>query len=67
MEALNREQNSSLQQPTITRIIEELRARLSQSQELTQAFDDGEARWRDGFEQGLELAIETLENALRLE
>ena len=54
-----------LQQPVVMRsVLADLRSQLERSRQLTQSFDDGEARWRDGMESGLETAIELLEDAL---
>jgi len=52
-------------QPAVMRsVLADLRSQLERSRQLTQSFDDGEARWRDGMESGLETAIELLEDAL---
>ena len=55
----------ALQQPVVMRsVLVDLRNQLERSRQLTQSFDNGEARWRDGMESGLEIAIELLEDAL---
>ena len=56
---------TALQQCVVMRsVLADLRGQLERSRRLTQSFDDGEARWRDGVESGLETAIEALEEAL---
>lgn len=56
---------TALQQPVVMRsVLADLRNQLERSRQLTQSFDEGEARWRDGMESGLETAIELLEDAL---
>lgn len=61
----NEVENGNLQQGAVMRsVLEDLRSQLERSRQLTQSFDDGEARWRDGMESGLETAIELLEGAL---
>ena len=58
-------ENEALQQGAVMRsVLEDLRSQIERSRQLTQSFDDGEARWRDGMESGLETAIELLEDAL---
>lgn len=57
---------TALQQPVVIRsVLADLRKQLERSRQLTQSFDEGEARWRDGMESGLETAIELLEDALK--
>lgn len=46
-------------------ILKDLRNQLEESRKQTQSFDDGESRWRDGMESGLETAIEIVEDALK--
>lgn len=56
---------NALQQSFVIRnVLADLRNRLEESRQLTQSFEYGEARWIDGFESGLETAIELLEDAL---
>jgi NADPH-dependent curcumin reductase CurA len=55
---------TALQGVVMRSVLADLRTRLFESRQLTQSFDDGEARWRDGIESGLETAIEALEEAL---
>ena len=58
-------ENSELNISVVMRsLLADLRSQLERSRQLTQSFDDGEARWRDGMESGLETAIELLEDAL---
>lgn len=65
MEDVTHSIETALQQPVVMRsVLADLRSQLESSRQLTQSFDDGEARWRDGMESGLETAIELLENAL---
>ena len=65
MEDVTHSTETALQQPVVMRsVLEDLRSQLERSRQLTQSFDDGEARWRDGMERGLETAIELLEDAL---
>ena len=65
MEQTQTTTETALQQGVVMRsVLEDLRTRLLESRQLTQSFDDGEARWRDGLESGLETAIELLEDAL---
>lgn len=65
MEDLTHSTETVLQQPVVIRsVLADLRNQLERSRQLTQSFDDGEARWRDGVESGLETAIELLEDAL---
>lgn len=65
MEDVTHSTETALQQPVVMRsVLEDLRSQLERSRQLTQSFDDGEARWRDGMESGLETAIELLEYAL---
>ena len=65
MEDVTHSTETALQQPVVMRsVLEDLRSQLERSRQLTQSFDDGEARWRDGMENGLETAIELLEDAL---
>ena len=65
MEDVTHSTETALQQPVVMRsVLADLRSQLERSRKLTQSFDDGEARWRDGMESGLETAIELLENAL---
>ncbi len=65
MEDVTHSTETALQQPVVMRsILADLRSQLESSRQLTQSFDDGEARWRDGMESGLETAIELLEDAL---
>lgn len=65
MEDVTHSTETALQQPVVMRsVLEDLRSQLERSRQLTQSFDDGEARWRDGMESGLETAIELLEDAL---
>ena len=65
MEDVTHSIENALQQPVVMRsVLADLRSQLESSRQLTQSFDDGEARWRDGMESGLETAIELLENAL---
>lgn len=45
-------------------VLENLRNRLEESRKLQVSFDNGEARWRDGMESGLETAIELIEDAM---
>lgn len=45
------------------KVLAELQARLKRSTELSHSFDVCEARWRDGFEAGLETAIELIKDA----
>lgn len=66
MEDVAHSTESALQQPVVMRnVLEDLRNRLERSRQLTRSFDEGEARWRDGMESGLETAIELLEDALK--
>src|SRR5690606_12259539 len=46
-------------------VLADLRNQLERSRQVTQSFDGGEGRWRDGMESGLETAIELLEDALK--
>ena len=65
MEDVTHSTETALQQPVVMRrVLVDLRSQLEKSRQLTQSFDDGEARWRDGMESGLETAIELLEDAL---
>jgi len=65
MEQTQTTTESALQQSVVMRsVLADLRTKLFESRQLTQAFDDGEARWRDGMECGLETAIEAIEDAL---
>ena len=65
MEDVTHSTETALQQPVVMRsVLVDLRSQLERSRQLTQSFDDGEARWRDGMECGLETAIELLEDAL---
>lgn len=65
MEDVTHSTETALQQPVVMRsVLKDLRSQLERSRQLTQSFDDGEARWRDGMESGLETAIELLEDAL---
>jgi NADPH-dependent curcumin reductase CurA len=65
MEDVTHSTETALQQPVVMRsVLVDLRSQLERSRQLTQSFDDGEARWRDGMESGLETAIELLEDAL---
>lgn len=65
MEDVTHSTETALQQPVVMRsVLADLRSQLEKSRQLTQSFDDGEARWRDGMESGLETAIELLEEAL---
>jgi NADPH-dependent curcumin reductase CurA len=65
MEDVTHSPETALQQPVVMRsVLADLRSQLERSRQLTQSFDDGEARWRDGMESGLETAIEALEEAL---
>ena len=65
MEDVTHNTETALQQPVVMRsVLADLRSQLERSRQLTQSFDDGEARWRDGMESGLEKAIELLEDAL---
>ena len=58
-------EKTTAQQPVVMRnVLADLRNQLERSRQLTQSFDDGEARWRDGMENGLETAIELLEDTL---
>jgi len=66
MENVAHSTETSLQQPVVMRsVLADLRNQLERSRQLTQSFDEGEARWRDGMESGLETAIELLEDALK--
>ena len=65
MDDVTHSTETALQQHVVMRsVLADLRTRLFESRQLTQSFDDGEARWRDGMESGLETAIEALEDAL---
>jgi hypothetical protein len=65
MEDVTHSTETALQQPVVMRsVLVDLRSQLERSRQLTQSFDDGEARWRDGMESGLETAIELLEDAM---
>lgn len=65
MEDVVHSTETALQQPVVMRsVLADLRNQLERSRQLTQSFDEGEARWRDGMESGLETAIELLEYAL---
>jgi len=65
MEDVTHSTEIALQQPVVMRsVLVDLRSQLERSRQLTQSFDDGEARWRDGMESGLETAVELLEDAL---
>ena len=65
MEQTQTTTETALQQGVVMRsVLADLRTILFESRQLTQSFDDGEARWRDGMESGLETAIEALEEAL---
>lgn len=65
MEDVTHSTETALQQPVVMRsVLADLRSQLERSRKLTQSFDDGEARWRDGMENGLKTAIELLEDAL---
>lgn len=65
MEDVTHKTETALQQPVVMRsVLADLRSQLEISRQLTQSFDDDEARWRDGMESGLETAIELLEDAL---
>lgn len=65
MEDVTHSTETALQQPVVMRsVLVDLRSQLERSRQLTQSLDDGEARWRDGMEIGLETAIELLEDAL---
>lgn len=66
MENVAHSTETALQQPVVMRsVLVDLRNQLERSRQLTQSFDEGEARWRDGMEIGLETAIELLEDALK--
>lgn len=65
MEQTQTTTETALQQGVVMRsVLADLRSQLERSRQLTQSFDDGEALWRDGMENGLETAIELLEDAL---
>lgn len=65
MEQTQTTTETALQQAVVMRsVLADLRNQLERSRQLTQSFDDGEARWRDGMESGLEIAIEALDEAL---
>jgi hypothetical protein len=65
MEQTQTTTETALQQDVVMRsVLTDLRSRLERSRQLTQAFDYGEARWRNGMESGLQTAIELLEDAL---
>jgi hypothetical protein len=65
MEDVTHSTETALQQLVVIRsVLADLREQLERSRQLTQSFDDGEVRWRDGMESGLETAIELLEDAL---
>lgn len=65
MEEVTHSAKTTLKQPVVIKsVLVDLRSQLEKSRKLTQSCDDGEARWRDGMESGLEAAIELLEEAL---
>jgi hypothetical protein len=45
----------------IISVLSNLRGQLERSRQLTQSFNEGDGKWRDGMESGLEAAIEALE------
>jgi len=66
MENVAHSTETALQQSVVMRsVLVDLRNQLERSRQLTQSFDEGEARWRDGMEIGLETAIELLEDAMK--
>lgn len=58
------ESKDSTEHSIIDGILKDLRNQLEESRKQTQSFDDGELRWRDGMESGLETAIEIVEESL---
>lgn len=65
MEDVTHSTEIALQQPVVMRsVLADLRSQHERSRQLTHSLDEGEARWRDGMESGLETAIEILDYAL---